>query len=175
MTGGGSTGAGDTDGSVPPVSAPAPDPLLDEPFTDTTVTALRHRLSAAAAAAGLSGTVGEDFVLAAHELVTNAVKHGGGAGRLRLRLLADVLVCEIIDHGRKAPELPIRLSQTDQPGGRGLWLAHRLTGALMLTRRPDGGVTASVSVCVGEAATPGRPANGPHAGDASPVTDSDGR
>jgi serine/threonine-protein kinase RsbW len=121
--------------------------LLSEPFTEASVTALRHALAAAVAAAGLSGRRGEDFVLAAHELVTNAVRHGGGAGRLELRLLADVITCEIIDYGQNADALPMRPPQPHQIGGRGLWLAHHLTGALMLTRRPDG-VTATVSVCV---------------------------
>jgi anti-sigma regulatory factor (Ser/Thr protein kinase) len=97
--------------------------------------------------------------LRAAQLVTNAVRHGGGAGRLELRLHADVLTCEIVDHGGNTDGLPVRLSPTNQTGGRGLWLAHHLTGALMLTRRPDG-VTASVSVCITETAAPANPPSG---------------
>ena len=110
-------GSGDPAGSGSPVAGSAL--LLSESFTAATVTGLRHRLAAAVAAAGLSGALGEDFVLAAHELVINAVQHGGGAGSLELRLLADVLTCEVVDHGQGADGLRVRLPQTDQPGGRG--------------------------------------------------------
>ncbi|MFG1610922.1 ATP-binding protein [Actinoplanes sp. NPDC049265] len=125
--------------------------LLGEPFTASTITTLRHRLTAAVTAAGLAGAASEDFVLAAHELMTNAVRHGGGAGHLELRQTDDILTCEVVDHGRP-DDLPVRLSPTDQAGGRGLWLAHQLTSSLILSRRPDG-VTASISVCVTEAPT----------------------
>ncbi|MET8147097.1 ATP-binding protein [Actinoplanes sp. NPDC049668] len=121
--------------------------LLHQRFAEASVTSLRGAVSAAVSTAGLSDGLAEDFVLAVHELVTNAVRHGGGKGTLDLRLLADVLTCEIVDCGGPAGGLPVRLSPTDRPGGRGLWLAHQLTGSLMLTQRPDG-VTASVSVCV---------------------------
>ncbi|GAB3839593.1 hypothetical protein GCM10029963_07020 [Micromonospora andamanensis] len=53
--------------------------LLSESFTAQTVTALRHLLTAQVAATGLTGDVAEDLVLAVHELVTNAVLHGGEA------------------------------------------------------------------------------------------------
>jgi serine/threonine-protein kinase RsbW len=144
--------------------------LLSESFTADTVTRLRHAVIASIGSVGLSGPRAEDFVLAVHELVTNAVCHGGGSGRLELRLLADVLTCDIIDHGRDADGLPIRLSPTDQPGGRGLWLAHQLAGSLMLSRRPDG-VTASVTVCLTEAPAAAAPLPEPgHSGTELTVT-----
>ncbi|NGM12993.1 ATP-binding protein [Verrucosispora sioxanthis] len=120
-------------------------PLLSETFTAQTVTALRHLLTARVTAAGLTGDVAEDLVLAVHELVTNAVLHGGGRGRLDLFRRADLLVCEVTDHGHeRGADLPVNLPATNTPGGRGLWLAHHLTGALTLTRRPDG-LTATVT------------------------------
>jgi anti-sigma regulatory factor (Ser/Thr protein kinase) len=136
-------------------------PLLREPFTGASISELRHTLSAAVAGAGLTGAPAEDFVLAVHELVANAVQHGGGAGILLLRRLDDVLTCEVADRGGEADGLPVRLSPADQPGGRGLWLAHHLTGTLVLTRGPSG-VTASVSVCLGEE-TSGGVSSGPAA------------
>jgi serine/threonine-protein kinase RsbW len=135
--------------------------LLVESFTADTVTVLRHAVLAVAGSAGLSGAQADDFALAVHELVSNAVRHGGGAGRLELRVLADVLTCEVVDQGGDVDGLPVRLPPTDQPGGRGLWLAHQLTGSLMLVRRPDG-VTASVSVCVNQ--TPAAQRHPPAAG-----------
>jgi serine/threonine-protein kinase RsbW len=87
-----------------------------------------------------------------------------------------VLVCDVTDQGDSSGELTIELPDTDVPGGRGLWLAHRLTESLMLTRRPDG-VTASVSVCLTPtAATPAaNPAAAASAGDptAEPATGGD--
>lgn len=142
--------------------------LLSERFTESTVPALRGVLSAAVGAAGLAGEPAEDFVLAVHELMANAIRHGGGAGLLQLRQLDDVLTCEIVDHGQGVDGLPVHLPPTDQPGGRGLWLAHQLTGSLMLTRRADG-VTASVNVCLtaAPAAAPQQPAPR-HAGTLDP-------
>jgi hypothetical protein len=89
-----------------------------------------------------------------------------------LRLLDDVLTGEVVDDGGDADGLPVRLSPVDRPGGRGLWLAHHLTGSLMLTRRP-GGVTASVSACLTD--SPGTTASQPLAQRArSPEADSPG-
>jgi anti-sigma regulatory factor (Ser/Thr protein kinase) len=141
------SGLGDLAATTP--SGDAATRLLAESFTADSVTALRHAVLAAIGSAGLSGPRADDFALAVHELMTNAVRHGGGAGRLELRLLADVVTCEVIDQGGAADGLPVRLVPADQPGGRGLWLAHRLAGSLMLVRRPDG-VTASVSICVSQ-------------------------
>ncbi|MGC5022788.1 ATP-binding protein [Micromonospora sp. DT47] len=78
------------------------------------------------AAAGLTGDTGYDFVLAVHELATNAVRHGGGHGHLDLHRQDDVLICEITDQGPAAGSLPVRLSAVDVAGGRGLWLAHEV-------------------------------------------------
>ncbi|MBX7266784.1 ATP-binding protein [Micromonospora sp. Llam7] len=119
--------------------------LLSQSFTAQTVTALRHLLAARIAAAGLTGDVAEDLVLAVHELVTNAVLHGGGHGRLDLFRQADLLICEVTDSGHQpGGDLAVNLPATNTPGGRGLWLAHHLTGALTLARRPDG-MTATVT------------------------------
>ncbi|RIV41453.1 ATP-binding protein [Micromonospora radicis] len=138
---------GRPDASGPSGPSPGDDEvtsLLSLPFTAQTVTTLRHLLAARIAAAGLRGDAAEDLVLAVHELVTNAVLHGGGQGRLDLFRHADQLVCEVTDHGPGGADLTVNLPATNTPGGRGLWLAHQLTGALTLTRRPDG-MTASVT------------------------------
>ncbi|WP_346536726.1 ATP-binding protein [Micromonospora sp. DPT] len=126
---------------------------MSEEFTAATVTALRHRLQAAVSAAGLVGDEGYDFVLAVHELVTNAVRHGGGHGHLQLRRQDDVLICQIRDHGAAAAGLPVRLSAVDVAGGRGLWLAHQLTAGLTLARGLHG-VTATVTACVSLVGSP---------------------
>ncbi|MGC5028506.1 ATP-binding protein [Micromonospora sp. DT229] len=139
------------------------DSLLSLSFTGQTVTALRHLLAAQVAAAGLHGDAAEDLVLAVHELVTNAVLHGGGQGRLELLRYADRLVCVVVDHGPGGADLTVHRPDTDTPGGRGLWLAHQLTGALTLTHRPDG-MTATVTARLKVASPPtGETASAPPA------------
>ncbi|MEV0804808.1 ATP-binding protein [Micromonospora sp. NPDC050200] len=133
-----------------PAAAPA---LMSEDFTASSLTALRHRLQAAVSGAGLVGDEGYDFVLAVHELATNAVRHGGGHGHVDLRRRDDVLICEISDHGAATGSLPVRLPAVDVAGGRGLWLAHQLSDGLLLTRGPHG-VTATVTACLNPAERP---------------------
>ncbi|WP_200212903.1 ATP-binding protein [Micromonospora coerulea] len=144
-----------------PTPVPATVPLLSQDFTGPTVTALRHRLAAAVAGAGLVGDAGYDFVLAVHELVTNAVRHGGGAGHLDLRRQDDVLICEVSDHGAAPGSLPVRLPAVDVAGGRGLWLAHQMADGLILASGLHG-MTASVTVCLS-------PADGPEGVTAAPA------
>ncbi|WP_327025586.1 ATP-binding protein [Micromonospora sp. NBC_01739] len=148
------------------------DSLLSLAFTGQTVTALRHLLAAQVAAAGLHGEAAEDLVLAVHELVTNAVLHGGGRGRLELLRYADRLVCAVVDHGPGGADLTVHRPATDTPGGRGLWLAHQLTGALTLTHRSDG-LTATVTAPLKMASPPaGR--TGPAAADGETAAPGEG-
>ncbi|WP_446220445.1 ATP-binding protein [Micromonospora sp. IBHARD004] len=139
-------------------SHPTPGPvvgvaLMSQDFSAATVTALRHRLTAAVTGAGLTGDAGYDFVLAVHELVTNAVRHGGGHGHLDLRRQDDVLICEVTDRGAAAAgSLPVRLPAADVAGGRGLWLAHQLAEGLILARGLHG-LTATVTACLSPAET----------------------
>jgi anti-sigma regulatory factor (Ser/Thr protein kinase) len=50
------------------------------------------------AAAGLTGSRLDDFVLAVHEISANAIVHAGTSGRLILRSAANGLRCLIEDH-----------------------------------------------------------------------------
>ncbi|MFC0033948.1 ATP-binding protein [Micromonospora chaiyaphumensis] len=121
--------------------------LLSRDFTSATITELRHAVTAAVAAAGLAGARAEDFVLAVHELVTNAVRHGGGTGHLHLRRQGDLLTCDVVDHGPGVEAPPIRQVAGDAAGGRGLWLADHLADSLSLHRRADG-TTATVTMAL---------------------------
>jgi serine/threonine-protein kinase RsbW len=109
------------------------------------VTAMRHVLAARLVSAELIGDAAFDFVVAAHELVINAVRHGGGHGRLELSLQESTLICSISDRGDGAGELLVGPAPADRPGGRGLYLARQLTGSLLIGQRGDG-VTATVTV-----------------------------
>jgi serine/threonine-protein kinase RsbW len=107
--------------------------LIAEAFDQAQVTELRHSVTSCMHAAGLSGQRLDDFVLAVNELITNAVRHGGGQGWLRLWRHAGQLVCEVSDHGHGISSR--RLGQRARPepdtaGGWGLWLARELSDAM---------------------------------------------
>ncbi len=108
---------------------------------------MRHQVRRHCVDIGLTGDDLDDFVLAVHELVTNAVRHGGGNGRLQLHLLGDTLTCEVRDDGGGTGMLRPHLPAGDALGGRGLWLAQQLTAGLVVTAGPAG-VSATVTVCV---------------------------
>ncbi|WFE31977.1 ATP-binding protein [Micromonospora sp. WMMD975] len=107
--------------------------LIAETFDQAQVTELRHSVTSCAHAVGLAGQRLDDFVLAVNELITNAVRHGGGQGRLRLWRRTGELVCEVADHGSGISER--RLRDRDRPapetaGGWGLWLARELSDTM---------------------------------------------
>ncbi len=114
--------------------------LLSEVFDHSRVSALRHSVMARAAAAGLSGDRLEDFVVAVNELMTNAVRHGGGAGRVAVWRAGDAVFCEVGDRGGGLALQPVPPGrpQMDVPGGWGLWLAQELTDSIRVMAGADG-------------------------------------
>ncbi|MCX5067419.1 ATP-binding protein [Micromonospora lupini] len=107
-----------------------PSLLIAEAFEQAQVTEIRHSVTTCAHASGLDGQRLDDFVLAVNELITNAVRHGGGRGWLRLWREPGALLCEVADHGQGIT--PQRLGDRSRPapdtaGGWGLWLARELT------------------------------------------------
>jgi hypothetical protein len=65
--------------------------LLDVVFGWADFARLRRQVAAQCAAAGLTGTRLDDFVLAVHEIAANAIVHAGAGGRLILRRAASGL------------------------------------------------------------------------------------
>jgi anti-sigma regulatory factor (Ser/Thr protein kinase) len=123
-------------------SRPAPeDLLLSEPFDGTGFASLRRRVHAAADAFGVRGTRADDFVTAVNEVMTNAVRHGGGGGELRL-WGDDAIVCEVSDRGRGFPASAY-LDRRERPaatptGGMGLWIAQQISDSLTIESGPGG-------------------------------------
>ena len=128
--------------------------LLDTAFGWTDITRLRGLVTRHCAAAGLTGTRLDDFVLAVHEISANAVVHAGAGGRLVLRRVADGLRCLIADTIPKTPKVPKTPPAGLAPGhgddgqalaggagepaesGPGLWLAATLADDLSITSGP---------------------------------------
>ncbi|WP_433387469.1 ATP-binding protein [Micromonospora sp. KLBMP9576] len=128
-----------------------PSLLIAEAFDQAQVTELRHSVTSCAHAAGLSGQRLDDFVLAVNELITNAVRHGGGRGWLRLWRQSGEVFCEVSDHGRGISSQ--RLDDRSRPaadtaGGWGLWLARELSDSMAVESGANG-----TTVRIGTAAT----------------------
>ncbi|MBG0567998.1 ATP-binding protein [Actinoplanes aureus] len=125
-----------------------PDVAWLQHFDGDGVSQLRRTLHCWAERAGLDGDTLEDFLTAAYELITNAVRHGGGHGTVHVWTQADAVVCEVRDEGpgfSVPPPATLRPPAANVPGGRGLWLAQQLTHTLTL-QSSKAGVTASVTV-----------------------------
>ena len=142
------------DGPLPvPVGSPRTAVrLLECEFERRTLTALRERVRACLAAQGVTDATGMRLMLAVDEVVMNAVRHGGGRGRLEMQRAADELWCRISDDG---PGIPARYRTcrpqppVDEVSGRriGLWMAAQicadvgisdgaLGGAVVVLRHP---------------------------------------
>ncbi|MBJ7453583.1 MAG: ATP-binding protein, partial [Blastococcus sp.] len=76
---------------------------------------------------GLTPGQCEALELAAEELATNSVQHGGGGGSLAMWRTDDAAVVEFSDSGRLTEPLLGRLPPgTDRSSGRGLYLVNQL-------------------------------------------------
>ncbi len=104
-------------------------------FTPGQLGDVRNYMIERAERTGLDTARAFDLALAVHELATNCVHHGGGAGSLVVWEDPEFLYCEVRDEGSPAEdrsaadEAPGAEERLPAPrGGRGLWLVHQLCG-----------------------------------------------
>jgi anti-sigma regulatory factor (Ser/Thr protein kinase) len=118
---------------------------MEQRFDAGNLVSLRSAVAAHGGALGLGDSQVSDLVLVAHELATNAVRHGGGAGRLRLWRVDGSVFCEVVDSGAgflfTGPEHQ-RRPDVGASGGRGLWIVARLVDQM----RVDSDLTGTVAV-----------------------------
>ena len=100
---------------------------------------LRRMVAEAAVAAGMAEDRVIDFVLAASEVGTNTVAHGGGRGTALLWREPDALTLEVHDPGRFS-RLPIPEARPapTQERGRGLWIVDQLCDAVRIRSGTEG-------------------------------------
>lgn len=101
----------------------------------------------------------ERLVIVACELATNAIRHGGGVGRLQLWRRGTTVFCRVSDDGPGIADPSVGSDPpdpTDVEGHRGLWICRNLSAELIFERGPDGRGTAVTAVV-------------PALGDASPL------
>jgi anti-sigma regulatory factor (Ser/Thr protein kinase) len=113
---------------------------LTRDFAVGDLVTLRHEVERYAAGHGLIDLALYRFVVAVNELTTNAVRHGGGTGRLELRRAGRALECRVTDQGPGMPGTP----RLDSPpasraaNGRGLWLVRQVAASLNIDSHPSG-------------------------------------
>jgi anti-sigma regulatory factor (Ser/Thr protein kinase) len=117
--------------------------LLDERFELKDLTGLRQAVAAHAGRTRLPPERVADLVLIASELASNAVRHGGGGGWLRLWTTDTAACCQVTDDGPGLPptfRFPPQSPGLATPGGRGLWLALCFSDAITVEQAGEGGV-----------------------------------
>lgn len=109
---------------------------------------VRLLVSERALTAGLDTRRTEDLVLAACELATNSIQHGGGEGELRVWYEDGRLICDVRDAGRiDDPLVGRQRPPADQAGGRGLWIANQICDLVQI-RSGKGGTQVRLQMAV---------------------------
>jgi anti-sigma regulatory factor (Ser/Thr protein kinase) len=140
-------------GTTPPPPHPleATPPSLDlEGITDrAAVVRARSQVRAVVDAACPDTRVGEEFVGAVAEVVTNAFRYGGPPVHVRVWATPSRLLCTVTDQGAGADLLFAGYSRGDIDGqtGAGLWLARQTCDRLDAYPTP-GGFTVRLSSAV---------------------------
>src|SRR4051794_3662839 len=130
------------DSIVRPFAEPLPEPPVpprELPFHSDTVRLVRRFVAAHATAAGVNPNRIDDLVLAIDELASNSVRHGGGAGLLRVWEDGQTLLCEVRDGGLIDDPMIGRVRPPgDRVGGYGMWMVNQLCD-LVQVRTSDAG------------------------------------
>jgi anti-sigma regulatory factor (Ser/Thr protein kinase) len=148
-------------GTVPPGGPASPQRLVDQPFDGDGLYQLRATLTAHAPLLELSSEQTEHLLIVAGELATNAIRHGGGGGRLRLWRHGDALFCQVTDGGPGIADLTVGTTPPDQAraGGRGVWICRQLCAELLIENAvpgPGAVVTAVLGIDAPHPADPPR-------------------
>jgi anti-sigma regulatory factor (Ser/Thr protein kinase) len=143
--------------------------VLDREFDTDALAGLRQAVIGYATACGMPEDRAIDVMLAVHELAANAVRHGPGHGRLRIRVTGSTLSCEVSDPGSSSRVLDGTGRQPPgAPGavpwpvkqGHGLWLVNQTADHLRVTSGPHGSLI-TVAFTLSAAAAPPSQARGP--------------
>ena len=103
--------------------------------------AVRDAVRRGATAAQVSDDAADDLALAAHEVATNSVQHGGGTGRLSVWARPDAFVVDVRDSGRiEDPMVGRELVELASETGRGVWMANQLCDLVQVRSHDHGTV-----------------------------------
>ncbi|MGP3637547.1 ATP-binding protein [Streptomyces sp. 24-1644] len=140
-----------TQGRKSPIDLPAPDGAPGSGRREDgdqaiaiTPTAARHRVGELLERAGVSldSVVAADALMITTELVTNAVRHGGGLTLFRIAIADNALHLSVGDASSHTPVA--RPSSLGRPGGYGWPLVQRLAAHVGITALPEGKIINAV-------------------------------
>lgn len=135
-------------GTAPAQPAPVP---LDQTFDYDLLYVLRAAVAAHAADLGADEDTTFQILIIAGELAGNAIRHGGGNGRLRLWAADGYLHCEVSDEGPGIPDAATAGTRQPAPaalGGRGIWIVRQLAERVVISSG-TGGTTVTATVPIG--------------------------
>ena len=130
------------------LSAPFDDPLPPRPRSSTVrrfdvdeLASVRAWIAEEAKARGLPSARVDDLAVAAGEVTTNTVRHGGGSGWVRLWATDVAVICEVIDRGSiRDPLADRRKPSPGQGSGYGLWIANQICDLVQIRSSAAGPV-----------------------------------
>ena len=114
---------------------------VELPFDADGLYALRSALAAHASQLGAPEEQIENLLIVAGELATNAIRHGGGTGTLRLRHRGGVLSCQVTDQGPGFADSTVGSTPpdpADSSASRGIWICRNLTEEFAIGTNPEG-------------------------------------
>lgn len=113
--------------------------LWEIPFASEDLYELRQLLVAWALREAMGVEAADELVLSVHEIATNSIRHGGGAGMLRLWRTSESLVCEVQDAGRIADPAIGRVAPgASAAESRGVWIARQLCDLVQIRSGASG-------------------------------------
>ncbi|MEV0561800.1 ATP-binding protein [Dactylosporangium sp. NPDC050588] len=108
-------------------------------FTGDGLRRVRDLVEQTARLAGVSASNVHKLVIAVSELAANAIRHGGGSGRIVIEQTDEGVRVEVSDHGPGLPEfVPQELPAPEEINGRGLWMVRNLCRDLHITSTARG-------------------------------------
>ena len=120
---------------------------LVEEFDGTGLYVLRSAVGAHAARLGMGEEQLGRLLIVATELATNAIRHGGGQGTLRLWREEEMLYCEVSDSGPGVSEpeqIGTRPVALNVDGGRGMWIVRHFADRVIVTNQQPGAVIVAI-------------------------------
>jgi anti-sigma regulatory factor (Ser/Thr protein kinase) len=117
---------------------PAPLPGLRPIEFGRDVEEFRERLARELVAEHVPDEQALEMLLAATEVATNAIEHGGGVEEVRVGRGEGRFVCEIVDRGSGFDDPAAGYLPPQEGVGSGLWVARQLTWRIEFFRSPKG-------------------------------------
>jgi anti-sigma regulatory factor (Ser/Thr protein kinase) len=128
--------------------------VLRGEFGRRDVPAVRRTVRQFALSCALSTEQADDLELAASELASNCIRHGGGGGSVAMWREPGAVIVEFSDSGRLTdPLVGRRRPDAQAEGGMGVYLVHQLCDLVQVRSGPSG-TTVRVSTWVPDDAGP---------------------